>query len=331
MNPTLKQPSRLILKLLAMAFVIMLADHCVGAVLKIFYFRQQHGERAKATWIMDSTTAEILIFGSSRASHSYVAGIFAENAHLSCYNTGRDGSFVLYNYALFRAVIERYNPKMVIFDILPTDLEYDADEYERLSLLLPYYDDHPEIRQILDLRGPAEKIKRISAIYPYNSLVFQIAMGYFDADKFRIGEEMGYVPLSGKTGNQKPDTLKTRSLRTDENKRAALNNIISTCKKENIGLVFVTSPMLRIVQGNSEINALSGLCSEQGITFINMSNDTAFLNNPRLFADRNHLNDEGARKFSEILAERIFTPIPAFSPVEKRENELLNKKIRSIY
>ena len=36
---------------------------------------------------------------------------------------------------------------MIIIDISPEELGYNATEYERLSSLLPYYQTHPEIRQ----------------------------------------------------------------------------------------------------------------------------------------------------------------------------------------
>mgnify|MGYP001396239892 CR=1 FL=1 len=284
---------------------ILICDRGIGTILKMFYFRQESGDGYRTTYAIDSTLADILVFGSSRASHSYVPEIFEEKFHSTFYNTGRDGNYVLYNYAIFKTITGRYNPKMIIFDIRPEDLGSNAYEYDRLSLLYPYYKTHPEISVIVDTRSPFEKMKRISAIFPYNSLIFQIAMGNLELNKKRMQDIKGYIPLFDIMETEKIDTSESSVFRIDENKVLALKDIIFTCRQKNTELVFVNSPTWGIIKDDYCKAILLKLCSESGIPFIDMSNHPAFLSNPGYFADKSHLNDEGAKAFSEILTEKI--------------------------
>jgi hypothetical protein len=41
------------------------------------------------------------------------------------------------------------------------------------------------------------------------------------------------------------------------------------------------------------------------VQFLDFSNDSTFINNPKLFADVGHLNDGGARIFSNELIDKI--------------------------
>lgn len=300
-----KQINRFFLKFLLIAVVIFMCDRGIGAILKKFYFLQESGVSYRITYSMDSTLADILVFGSSRANHSYVPEVFEKRLSSTFYNTGKDGNFILYNHAIFKAITERYCPKMIIIDINPEELGYNANEYERLSALLPYYKSNPEIRDIVNLRGPFEKIKHISAIYPYNSLILMIAMGNLESNKLRKPDDKGYIPLYGTMKQEEKDTLKISTGNFDENKFHALEDIISTCKEKNIDLIFVHSPVWNINQFNFYDNKLYELCSSQGIRYFDMSNDLTFISNYRYFADIGHLNDEGAKVFSKMLIGSI--------------------------
>lgn len=304
-SSSFKQIIRLFLRLLLIASLVFVCDRGIGTILKLFYFRQKSGVGYRTTYSIDSTVADILIFGSSHANHSYIPEIFEDKLHYTCYNTGRDGNFTLYNYAIFKAITRRYSPKLIIIDILPEELDYKTFEYERLSLLLPYYQIHTEISRIVDFRGPFEKIKLISAIYPYNSLILQIAMGNLDNNKEKVPDIKGYVPLYKIMKNEKIDTLQISACIIDENKNRALKDIISTCKQKNIELVFVYSPIWSIIQNSFCNIIISELCSENGISYLDMSNHPTFINNHEYFADKDHLNNEGARVFSTMLINKI--------------------------
>ena len=174
-------------KLLLLLFIVFLLDFSIGKTLRYFYFKQECGREYRATYAIEKTTDDILIFGSSRAYHHYIPTIIEDKLKQSCYNTGSPGQFLLYNYATFKAISKRYTPKVMILDVSPDDLGVDEDSYDRLSFLLPYYKNHPEIRPIVDLKSPFEKFKLLSSIYAFNSSSILINRLYLQTLSPRVG------------------------------------------------------------------------------------------------------------------------------------------------
>ena len=284
---------------------MVLADLIVGKFLRNLYFKQTSGLYYRTTYAIDSTEAEVLIFGSSRANHHYVPEIFEETLKLSCYNTGRDGNSILYNYAIFESVIKRYSPKLIILDIVPGDMSFSDYSYERLTSLLPYYKDHPEIRETVHLRGQFEKYKLISSIYPFNSSLITILIGTSELNKERKPDIKGYIPLYGIMQDTIPVRKSFSSDKLDKNKLQALEAIFKTCNEKGVQIVLVTSPYFAQIEMDYSQNLVSELCDKYQIDFLDYSKSDVFINSATSFVDFQHLNQEGAIMFSKITATVI--------------------------
>lgn len=291
-------------KVILILVLLAIIDRGSGRILKHYYSVQTYGEESQITYIIDSLHTDILIFGSSRANHHYVPEIFESRLHCSCFNAGKDGNYLFYGYALFKSIVRRYNPKLIIFDLRPYELGYIVSEFDRLSLLLPYYEDNPDIQRVVNLRGPFEKEKHLSAIYPYNSLIFQIARGNMGSSKEKDLKLKGYIPLT-KTMKYEKIMMDQNKVILDNDKIDLLKDIISTCKSKKIDLVFVYSPVWKITTNN--IKTIPDLCRQEGAHYIDLSNDSTFLNNPQYFEDLTHLNDKGARIFTNLLIDKILS------------------------
>ena len=305
---SINQVVRFFLRLVLILFFVLIVDRGGGMILSHYYFHQHSGEESKITFVIDSTVADVVIFGSSRAHHHYVPEIIENRLHYSCFNAGADGNYLLYSYALFNTIVKRYSPKLIIFDSRPYELGNIASEYDRLSILLPYYQKYPAIRHVIDLRGPFEKFKHISYIYSYNSLLFQILKGNLGSGKSEGPELDGYSPLNKTMKPEKIGTWDICDIPIDKNKVNLVRDIISTCKKKNIELIFVHSPIWVTMQKSNCHNILADICSENGIRYIDMSNDSTFINRPDYFEDISHLNDKGARIFTNMLIDKIHNP-----------------------
>lgn len=286
--------------------VLFLCDRGIGYLMKYLYFNQQSGDGYLITYAIDSTQADVLILGSSRAKHSYDPEIFEDSAALSCFNAGRDGTeHLLFSYGQFKAVTSRYNPEIIILDIRPEDLAFSAKEYDMLSPLLPYYNSHDEIKELLLERGPFEGLKNISAIYPYNSLVFQVIMGNLEMNKKRKIHYNGYVPFRDSRVKGEIDSLPVQYTSPDKYKIGLLEEMIRTCNEAGIRLIFVYSPTWHLVSVNAYDSLVAAMCNENHIEYLNLSNHHEFLKNPGYFYDRTHLNDKGARVFTSMLINEI--------------------------
>lgn len=297
-----------LVKLMSFLIILIFLDFAFGSLLKHFYFKQQSGILYRTTYAIDSTKAEMLIFGSSTANHHYIPDSFSEAFHISCYNTGRDGNSIFYSYAVLQGILKRYTPKMIILDMYDQAFMKEQSSYDRISSLLPYYNTNPEVRSIIQLKSPFEKYKLLSKIYPFNSMLFTIGIGNADFNKGRedVMDQNGYVPLTETW--KKPLGFDTTlpKYEIDSNKVKFFKSFIIECNTSNIELYIVLSPkFIKYKYEDSTIGIVNRIAQEFKIPFYNFTNDSFFLSNQNLFFDRDHLNEEGAKIFTGRVINKI--------------------------
>lgn len=303
-----KKLPHFLLKLLVFLSIIFLLDFSIGSILKYWYYEQDSGLLYRATYAIDSTRAEILIFGSSTANHHYSPGSFENRTHLSFYNTGRDGNTIFYNYSILQGVLRRYSPKIVILDLNRGEFKVNPESYDRISSLLPYYNNHPKIRSIIQLKSPYEKYKLLSKIYPFNSMLFTIAVGTTEYNKSReyINDKKGYVPLNRVWKREITTDASTIKYGLDSNKTDIFKFFITDCMNSNVKLYIFISPTFKnYTHEDPSIEVAQKIANESNIPFYNFSGDTSFLNHIGLFADVLHLNDKGAKIYSNRVVDKI--------------------------
>jgi len=298
----------LLFKTLVFLFILFLLDFVIGAFLANLYSKQKPGDIYRVSYSMDSTKQDILIFGSSTANHHYIPEIFKKRMNLSCYNTGKDNQIILYNYAILKGVLQRYSPKIAILDLNRDEFEMEHGSYDRLSALIPYYKSHPEIRKIIELRSPYEKFKMFSHIYPYNSLIFTMIMGAIESHKERkeIKEQNGYIPL---TDTCYADLIADSSYGTtnfDSVKINVFESFIKDCQKSNVKLYVVISPFLiHRLHEDPSINKATEIAKKYNISVYNFTNSPLFVNRFLFAGNGTHLNDSGARYFTNLIIDSI--------------------------
>jgi len=233
---------KLFINFLLVAAVVAVLDIALGRLLRHFYFKETSGLHYRTTYSMEKTEADILIFGSSRANHHYVPEVFTDSLGLSFYNTGRDGNGIFYQAALLKSVLKRYTPKLIILDYAG-DFGKGRQVYDNLSSLLPYYENHPEIRNEVALRSPYEKVKLLSGIYPYNSQLLTIAVGNLDMNKGRKPDNKGYVALETEHPVVKEYFKSAQTLVVDSNKVRSLREFVQVAKASGTTIVVIYSPL----------------------------------------------------------------------------------------
>ncbi len=292
-------------KICLLLLIVFIFDLVIGKSLRHLYFKQQFGRQYRATFAIDKEHAQVVVFGASRAYHHYVPSIIEDNLKLSCYNAGSPGQSLMFNYAIFTAILKRYKPKIVILDINPQDIRIDKDSYDRLSFLLPYYKDHAEIRPIVSLKSPFEKLKLSSNIYPYNSAFLISAGGNLEYFRRKSVDFNGYKPLDG-LWREKITTRYSNPSISDSIKLNIYKSFISDCKVSGIELVVTCSPAYFLYEPmDYNINFVKKIAEANNVPFYNFLNDTTFINHPNLFDDPDHLNGIGSNLFTSIFVGRL--------------------------
>jgi hypothetical protein len=284
--------------------VIIFIDLLVGKSLEYLYFKEVSGLHYRTTFSMDSTKADIIIFGSSRANHHYVPKVFEDSMQMSIYNAGRDGQGIYYHLAILEMVLERYTPKVVILDYYDV-LRENPFEYERLVSLLPYYNKHPKLSEIIEKRSKYERVKLILHTYAYNSQPLTIIAGNMNFNKKRKNDNQGYIALNNVWKEKLNSNHLIKNFQLDTNKMEAFEKFILKAKYSGARVYIVFSPIFQKDYQSIDNDLGKNICDSLNISFFDFSKDTMYLNESKLFHDIVHLNHAGATHFSLEFVKMI--------------------------
>ena len=299
-----------ILKILIGLLVVFVLDFSFGKVLRHYYFLASNGVFQRTTFSIEETEADILIFGTSRASHHYNVQVIEKETGKSGYNTGKDGNFIFYQTAILKSILKRYKPSQIILDFTGT-FEYRQRDYDRLSCLLPYYETHPEIHKIVKLKSPFEEYKLKSKIYPFNSSLTTIAIENFESNKNRKENKeiyKGFVPLVGRYSKNIDSLITKEHYKIDQNKIDVFDEFLNLVTKNEIPIIVIHSPVYYLYDKNYSLEVCKDLCDKYGVNFIDYSKDANFLDNRDYFKDNNHLNKDGAIYLTKKVITEIYKP-----------------------
>ena len=295
---------KIIFNIAVVAVVVFALDFVIGRTLRYFYFKQSSGSFFRGTYSMEITKADILVFGSSTAGYHYVPEVFEDALGGTFYNTGQNALGIFLQLATLNSVLKRYTPKIIILS-WGDSFGKDKESYDQLSHLLPYYRKHEEIRRIVELRSPFERLKLISEVYPFNSQVFTILIRNLKIIKISDFRNKGYaVPDERWQGEADPVNTPV-SEGVDYNKVAAFREFIVQAKESGAHTFVVLSPVFKKFKMLREVKIINKICAAEKVDFWDFSRNTLFYKNKSLFADIYHLNHDGAILFSKLIAAKI--------------------------
>lgn len=252
------------------------------------------------------TQSDIAILGASRAAHHYVPRLIEDSLHMTVTNYGIDGHNIFTQYVVLNSLLEhsKNKPKIVILEISAIDVN-DTPKWntEKLSLLYPYYRSEKYVRDILgDLLEPSELFAvQCFGLYRHNSNYISYAKylitGFPDCSD-------GYKPLNG---------IWDKPIEEEEESNPAINDkkmeyvakFISLCKKENIKLILAVSPNYKKFSGHKWAKKVAEIAENNDIPFLYHEMDTIYHIHPEWFNEPFHLNDKGARFYTEEFCNEL--------------------------
>lgn len=257
---------------------------------------------------LNKVTSDIIIIGSSRARHHYVSSMLLDSicnfTHFdySIYNAGYDGKFVNYNSCIAESLLNRYTPKIIIFEVSHFELTLEHEKtVSYMKSLAPYYFSNIIVKNYIDRLGWKEKIKVQSNMYRYNGRILNILKSLLLTTS--DDTNLGYDPLFKKMTIIPPES-ENKDIESNLNQYSVTNflRVLDYCQNNRINLVVVTSPSFRPNNNNVFIKQE---CISRGIPYINLEDIDYFNDNPMLFQDSRHLNDEGAHVFTNLFFEHL--------------------------
>ena len=290
-------------RIVVFAVILIFMDISVGAGLKYLYFHARSGKYAKLVYLMNQTDRSLIILGNSHAECHFIPSVFNDSLGLQSYNAGFLNQGLIFSTLLSREILRKSTPKVVILnseaDALYSVPESATKNEEMLDEFLPFCHDRPDIREAILKRDRWEYFRLLSRIYPYNSTLIYLLKGFiFRTDRLSDG----YYPLYGNycpVPNADVDTT-TRRLNTDLKQKLA--HLIMLFKDKGSKVFIVVSPTFYPVTTDS---LLVSLVRKAGVPMLDYSSDKRFLSKNNLFFDDHHLNQEGAKLFSAVVAKDL--------------------------
>jgi hypothetical protein len=234
---------------------------------------------------------DIIFLGSSRANNHFIPSIFEEKGYKT-YNYGMSGSHLFETALLFELMMERnYKIKTVIIQI---DLNICADEPspKYLSQFLPFIHGSKTVANYLKSQ-PNYTLWYYIPFYRY--IEYGTAIGFretWDAWTEKpnvLLQNGGYYPLKSIGKNMKNSLNGLKPIRN-----ASYEKIKLLCKKNNIQLIAVTTPICENTTNRAYFDLVTKIYPEI------IRYDTV-VKDDKYFSTCGHLNIEGAT----ILSKKV--------------------------
>lgn len=264
----------------------------------------------KTPFVVEKVSTDVVVIGSSKASHHYVPSILSDFLDMSVYNGGQDGCFFLYQNCLINMLVDRYHPKMIIWDIQPSSFygENSATEYQNFRYLSPYYHKNQWATEYINGESEKMRFRMLSEMFAYNSK----SLNYlFPLISHASSTYEGYIPLEN-GGYVHPSLHEATQVSKEDympkkDRLALLAHTIQRCEKKHVRLCLFISPeySLKSHAYQSAVKDLQKVAKKNGVACYDYSSDIVFMNDSTLFKDASHLNDKGARLFTDKILRNL--------------------------
>lgn len=289
-----------LIKIVLFFAIVAVVDFGFGKVGDYLRDHTKGGVSEKVRYICEQCDEDIIMMGSSRMQHHYVPQVFEDSLGMTCYNAGMDGNGILLSYGFLKMVLERYTPKMIIYDISGFDM-YTDDNTKYLDFMKPYYySEHVSVADIFNDVDAMERWKMCCNLYRYNSKLLQLL-----GDNIRSSSALkkGYDPIH-RTMNYDPQALtnSAKEHKVDCLKIEYLVKFIELAREHNVQLVFAASPTYFGKLKAVDIAPIKQLNDEMNLDFLDHYYDSLICSSKDYWSDGTHMNDKGAMLFSQTVA-----------------------------
>ena len=257
-----------------------------------------------AMWKVNS---DVVLIGASEAHHAYIPSIIQDGLGLSCYNCGADGNFFYYQNAEINVMLDRYSPRLIIWSVNPEFLSFDQKAFDRIGVLRPLSTNSAYCQNILRIQSKFEPIKNRLNMYSHNGKILKyILFGYLQGPRESILQ--GYKPLHNE--DKKVNFLHLDyHTNADSICKSLFVNTLKRCRDNNVQVVLVFTPQFSegdYTRSNSYCD-LKNISVKMNIPLVEELFHDSTIMSPKYFKDANHLNDDGAEKFSSMLSELMIS------------------------
>ena len=234
--------------------------------------------------------------------------MIADSLGQSVYNAGLDGRFMSYNYCAINSILDRYTPKTIVLDISPNWLY--GKGIDNMDDLIVHYRGNKWASEVIKKNLSFNEYAKMNInLYRYASVlrhfIVRLCFGNMNEE---VDKLCGYRPLMPKI-LESPLKLENLEAEIDSLNQGNVDMFRSTlerAKSKGVRVIVVESPAYQIRPKNDRsAQMMKKICQEEGVEFYDNSQLDQFLQHPEYFKDATHLNDNGARVYTELFLQQI--------------------------
>ena len=290
---------KLLTNIFLLILILVVVDVAFGYANRYMIKGAKGGQTYCQEYICNHSNEDIIMMGSSRMRHHYNPDVIIEGTGMTCYNAGEDGGGIILNYGFYQMLIQRYTPKVIIYDLTEFDF-YKGDNEKYLGWLRKYYD-NSKVKGIIDDISSTEAIKNISNLYRYNTRCIATMGDYLHPVR---SYNKGFSAIDGIIDYEViPQKFSREDV--DEVKMKYLIKLIEDTRNKGIQLYLFSSPQYEALEGNDYYAPIDSLSKQYGVSFFNHFYDSDISWHKEFFHDKGHMNGAGANLFSEKVVKDI--------------------------
>ncbi len=250
---------------------------------------------------------EIIVLGSSRGARNIIASEIEKKTGHSAYNLSYPGSDIEFHEFIIRSLV-KYNktPKAVILSLdYPMAFLPDSILNFRLDRMYPLVK-YNYINDELVARGEKNKLMSyLFALHRMNKSNIDIRQKKFSALDTIFPD--GSMPISFQRHDEDWSPSATLYKYNKKNelkvKLECFKKIRAICKEKNIKLILVLPPFFDTMDPKFKERVLQ--LSENNSDFFEFNHQNPIYKSKDYYYDRTHLNNKGAKIFSNELADYL--------------------------
>lgn len=254
--------------------------------------------------LIKQVDSDILLIGNSIILNSVDPQIIEDSLSLSCYNGGIVGQGIEFSETIIDCILQRYTPSKIIIGLRPEEMGKSVGEGV-YDILRPYYKlGYKSIDEHFEKASDFERVLLHSNLYRYNTIWARIILYLlFDKTTYSLN---GYMPHD--IPSALPDIKKIACCEQPSDKKIeCLERIITKCKNKGITLYVCFPPTFLAFPQDPVpcVKRVNDVCIRNNVPCFIHYNDIDFLNNPGLFFDNIHVNNEGASLFTKKIVKNL--------------------------
>lgn len=261
---------------------------------------------------------QICNFGSSHGFFGFdYDGV---SNRFSCFNFALESQSLMYDYRILKCYADRINKGGIVFIVVSYFSLFGKPERESNAFIAMnnrYYKILPSnLIEGYDFITDCI-INYIPALALNVNVVIKTIRGNTTEDrKQNTAEKLDNIKRVGeeRVAHHCENIKNNRDIRFNEERKEALYNLIELCREKKLTPILVTTPYLTeysepfkrdSVFMNAFRSTLNEVISNTGVRYYDYSEDERFSHDYTLFSDTDHLNRNGALKFTQILIEDV--------------------------